>query len=145
MVLQQMYYTRKVLVSTLSFLTVSFKTFPSISVDCGDCSRYNYKSHGFKRRGRADALPPPALFICVGDSCHLDLKFQASIIPSLAISASSAAEKSDASAAQSYADTDFCLWILLRTGHDNKSYREPVDQFWLSSMLVSRANKPTLK
>lgn len=117
----------------------------NLSIYCGDSRRHNYKSHGFRRRGRADALPPPSLFICNGDSHHLDLRFQASIIPSLAISTPSVVENSHASAAWSCADTGFCLSILLHTGHDNKSYTEHADRFWPSSMLVSRANKPALK
>lgn len=122
-------------------MAISFKTFPWISIYCGDCRRYNYKRHGF-RRGRASA---PSLFIYSGDSHHLDLRFQASIISSLAISTSSAVGNSDGSAAQFYTDTGFCLWILLLTGHDNKSYTEHTDRFWPSSMLVSRANKSVLK
>lgn len=124
---------------------LSLKTFPWISVFLGDCKRYSWKSHGFRRREKADARSPPSLFICPGNSHHLDLRFQPSINSSPIISTPSAVENSDASAAQSYTDTGIWLWILLHTGHDNKSYTEHADRFCPSTMLVSRANKPALK
>lgn len=124
---------------------LSLKTFPWISLFLGDCRRYNYKSHGFRGREKADVLPPPSLFICTGNSHHLDLRFQPSINPSLTISTPSAVDNSDPNAARSYTNTGFCLWILIHTGHDNKSYTEHADRFCPSSMLVSRANKPALK